>query len=259
MKWPRKPWWMGATILMALSVAALSARSLLNASAVSSIPIAMAASALEVGMRIDASQITHVAWPRALLPPGAITDLTHLEGRVLRAAVQPGLPILEGALAPEGVRGGLAAIIEPGRRAMTVRVNEVVGVAGFALPGNFVDVVVNSPHDGNPAHLGSPISKIMLEHILVLAVAQESSPEDSKPRVVNAVTLEVTPTEAEKLDLARSIGNLSLVLRNQADQKSSHTEGVTRQTLLGTQAAIRVTGPTALVELIRGNERSFVR
>ena len=97
MKWPRKPWWMGATILMALSVAALSARSLLNASAVSSIPIAMAASALEVGMRIDASQITHVAWPRALLPPGAITDLTHLEGRVLRAAVQPGLPILEGA------------------------------------------------------------------------------------------------------------------------------------------------------------------
>ena len=122
-----------------------------------------------------------------------------------------------------------------------------------------MDVVVNSPHDGNPAHLGSPISKIMLEHILVLAVAQESSPEDSKPRVVNAVTLEVTPTEAEKLDLARSIGNLSLVLRNQADQKSSHTEGVTRQTLLGTQAAIRVTGPTALVELIRGNERSFVR
>jgi pilus assembly protein CpaB len=142
---------------------------------------------------------------------------------------------------------------------MTVRVNEVVGVAGFALPGNFVDVVVNSANDGNPTHLGSTISKIMLEHILVLAVAQESSPEDSKPRVVNAVTLEVTPTEAEKLDLARSIGNLSLVLRNQVDQQPSHTGGITRQTLLGVQPVIRVNAPAALVELIRGSERSFVR
>jgi len=97
-----------------------------------------------------------------------------------------------------------------------VRVNDVVGVAGFALPGTFVDVMVNTQVD-HAQHGDGSISKIVLERILVLAVAQESDRDATKPVVVNAVTLEVTPRDAEILDLARSVGTLSLVLRNQTD------------------------------------------
>ena len=121
---------------------------------------------------------------------------------------------------------------------MTVRVNDVIGVAGFALPGNFVDILVSTQDDAGKAANGNRdlnISKLVLERILVLAVAQESSQNDTKPKVVSAVTLEVTPQQAEKLDLARSVGQLSLVLRNQVDMKAAETDGATKHTLLYTQ------------------------
>ena len=126
-------------------------------------------------------------------------------------------------------------MIAEGKRAMTVRVNDVVGVAGFALPGNYVDIVVNTEEDTGKLSDGrtKSISKIVLDHILVLAVAQESSVrEEGKPKVVNAVTLEVTPEQAEKLDLARSVGQLSLVLRNQLDTSPVATDGSTKQSML---------------------------
>jgi pilus assembly protein CpaB len=111
-------------------------------------------------------------------------------------------------------------------------------VAGFALPGNYVDIIVNTqsePNEGGAA--GGPreqaISKIVLERILVLAVAQEVGRDETRPRVVNAVTLEVTPVQAENLDLARSVGSLSLVLRNQVDPQPGVTGGATKLTLLG--------------------------
>jgi len=114
-----------------------------------------------------------------------------------------------------------------------VRVNDVVGVAGFALPGNFVDIMVNTQDEGSSrGNQDKVISKIVLERILVLAIAQEANRDDTKPRVVNAVTLEVTPEQAENLDLARSVGTLSLVLRNQVDPKLGETEGATKASLL---------------------------
>jgi pilus assembly protein CpaB len=115
-----------------------------------------------------------------------------------------------------------------------VRVNDVIGVAGFALPGNYVDIIVSMQKDapsGSSAREQS-ISKIVLERILVLAVAQEVNRDETKPKVVNAVTLEVTPEQAEKLDLARSVGTLSLALRNQVDPQSASTAGATKLTLL---------------------------
>jgi pilus assembly protein CpaB len=122
---------------------------------------------------------------------------------------------------------------------MTVRVNDVVGVAGFALPGNFVDVLVNTQEDGvrNASARDASISKIVLERILVLAIAQEAGRDETKPKVVNAVTLELTPQQAERLDLARSVGTLSLVLRNQADPDPVRTGGATKANLLGTPVA----------------------
>jgi pilus assembly protein CpaB len=146
---------------------------------------------------------------------------------------------MEGKLAPPGTQGGLSAVVAEGKRAMTVRVNDVVGVAGFALPGNFVDVLVNTQEDGvrNASARDASISKIVLERILVLAIAQEAGRDETKPKVVNAVTLELTPQQAERLDLARSVGTLSLVLRNQADPDPVRTGGATKASLLGTPVA----------------------
>ena len=122
---------------------------------------------------------------------------------------------------------------------MTVRVNDVVGVAGFALPGNYVDIMVNTSEEGagSAQNKDKSVSKIVLEHILVLAVAQEAGRDETKPKVVSAVTLEVSPEQAELLDLARSVGTLSLVLRNQVDPEAVATLGATKDKLLGQRAA----------------------
>jgi pilus assembly protein CpaB len=120
----------------------------------------------------------------------------------------------------------------------------VVGVAGFALPGNYVDILVNlAPTNRDLAQNAGSISKIVLERILVLAVAQDSAVDDNKPRVVNAVTLELAPEQVEKLDLARSIGSLSLVLRNQVDPQPAHTVGATRESVLGLPPARSTPAP----------------
>jgi pilus assembly protein CpaB len=129
--------------------------------------------------------------------------------------------------------GGLSAVIAEGKRAMTVRVNDVVGVAGFALPGNYVDVMVNAQQEKTRGEEGKQISKTVLERVLVLAVAQEAGRDDTKPKVVSAVTLELSPEDSEKLDLARSVGTLSLVLRNQVDKQTVATLGVTKDGLFG--------------------------
>ena len=167
----------------------------------------------------------------------------------MRTSLARGEPVIESKLAPVGTKGGLSAVIADGSRAITVRVNDVVGVAGFALPGNYVDVIVNTQEQQGKTD-GQSISKIVLEHILVLAVAQQVSRDDTAPKVVNAVTLEVTPDQAERLDLARSVGTLSLVLRNRVDQKTLNTDGATKLTLLGKEPAPAPPAP-ARVKTVR--------
>jgi len=196
--------------------------------------VAVASADIVQGSKLTEDSVQLTEWPAGSVPPGAITDLKVLENRIVRSDVARGEPILESKLAPPGTTGGLSAVVATGKRAMTVRVNDVVGVAGFALPGNYVDILVNleSTALDNGARQPS-ISKIVLERILVLAVAQESNRDDSKPRVVNAVTLELAPDQVEKLDLARSIGSLSLVLRNQVDPQPANTSGATRESVLG--------------------------
>jgi pilus assembly protein CpaB len=200
--------------------------------------IAVAAREIDLGTALDASAITTLAWPSGTPPEGSFADPAALQGRVLRTALARGEPILASKLAPVGARGGLSAAIGEGRRAITVRVNEVIGVAGFALPGNLVDVMVHTTvDDARRGGNGAPLSKIVLEGILVLAVAQEASRDEMRPKVVNAVTLEVTPEQAELLDVARSVGNLSLVLRNPADRREAATPGMGKADLLRTAAA----------------------
>ncbi len=223
----------GVALFLALA-AVLVAAKLMNDQGPSGTRVAVATADIGQGARLVATNLQLVEWPSGSVPPGAITDLKLLESRVTRTDIGKGEPILESKLAPPGTTGGLSAVVAAGKRAMTVRVNDVVGVAGFALPGNYVDILVNlaAGASDNGAREQS-ISKIVLERILVLAVAQESNRDDTKPRVVNAVTLELAPDQVEKLDLARSIGSLSLVLRNQVDPQPANTEGATRESVLG--------------------------
>lgn len=210
--------------------------------------VVVAKTDIELGSRLNTIMLKVADWPKGSVPEGAVSDPEKIKDRVVKITVLAGEPVLESKLAPVGTKGGLSAVIAEGKRAMTVRVNDVVGVAGFALPGNYVDIVVNTEEDTGKLSDGrtKSISKIVLDHILVLAVAQESSVrEEGKPKVVNAVTLEVTPEQAEQLDLARSVGQLSLVLRNQLDTSPVATDGSTKQSMLKRTAETSVAAPAS--------------
>lgn len=207
--------------------------------------VVVAAVDIEAGRKLNAQMLSTVDWPSGSLPAGAVQDLGSLQDRVVRLGLLRGEAILEGKLAPAGTMGGLSAVITEGKRAMTVRVNDVVGVAGFALPGTYVDVLVNARKDLAGSGEATHISKTVLEHVLVLAVAQEAGRDDTKPKVVNAVTLELSLQDAEKLDLARNIGSLSLVLRNQVDNRTVSTAGVTKQQLFVEAPLVKVAAQVA--------------
>jgi len=195
--------------------------------------VVVAAVDIELGSRVNAQMLSTVDWPSGSIPSGSFSDIKALNDRVVKVGVLRGEAIMEGKLAPVGTQGGLSAVIASGKRAMTVRVNDVVGVAGFALPGNYVDVMVNAQQDKAKGEQTSQISKTVLEKVLVLAVAQEANRDDTKPKVVSAVTLELSLEDSEKLDLARSVGTLSLVLRNQMDKTTVATGGITKGQLFG--------------------------
>lgn len=182
---------------------------------------------VQIGTRLQPAMLQVVDWPSASPLKNPLTSIEQATDRVVNMPLVKGEPISMSKLAAKGETGGLSAVLREGRRAVTVKVNEIVGVAGFALPGNYVDVMVNTP-DGN----NNLVSKIVIERIQVLAVAQDVANLESKPKVVNAVTLEVTPAQAEKIDLARSVGSLSLVLRSQVDTESVTTVGARKHDLL---------------------------
>ena len=219
------------SVIIGLGATILAAGWISQQASVPSTKVVVAAADIQLGSRLSSHMLKTVDWPAGSIPTGAVTKAETLEDRVVKTSVLRGEPILEAKLAPVGTKGGLSAVIPEGKRAMTVRVNDVIGVAGFALPGNYVDIVINTQLDG-AGGASRQISKIVLENILVLAVAQEANRDETKPRVVNAVTLELTPEQAEKLDLARSVGTLSLVLRNQVDKDGVETRGIMKPQLL---------------------------
>jgi pilus assembly protein CpaB len=222
-------------LVIGLAAAAYATGWVSRQAGIASNKIVVAAVDIELGSKVNAEMLSNVDWPSGSVPSGAFKDAKEVQDRIVKVSVLRGEPLLERKLAPVGTLGGLSAVIAEGKRAMTVRVNDVVGVAGFALPGNYVDVMVNAQQDKekDKGEEGKQISKTVLERVLVLAVAQEAGRDDTKPKVVSAVTLELSPQDSEKLDLARSVGTLSLVLRNQVDQKTVATVGVTKNELFG--------------------------
>ena len=200
---------------------------------------------IPVGTRIIAEQLTVAQFPRAVAPEGAFTKVDeNLIGRVVVTKILPREPITENRLAPVGAAGGLSSVIPEGYRAMTVKVDDVVGVSGFILPGTLVDVVVVIEPPENSSQK-EKISKIVLQNIKVLASGQNiDKPKNEKETArVRAVTLQVTPEQAEKLALASSEGTLQLVMRNSVDQGDEATPGANKSSLLSGERAQPVPEP----------------
>jgi pilus assembly protein CpaB len=232
-------------IVTGLGAAIYAAGWVAQRGSLASTKVVVAAVDIELGSRINPQMITVTDWPTGSVPAGTFKDVKELQDRVVKTSVLRGEALVERKLSPAGTKGGLSAVIAEGKRAMTVRVNDVVGVAGFALPGNYVDVMVNTQREHGK---DGQVSMTVLEQVLVLAVAQEASRDETKPKVVSAVTLELSPADAEKLDLARSVGTLSLVLRNQLDKAAVVTTGVTRAELLGfKQPVATIKAPPAVI------------
>jgi pilus assembly protein CpaB len=188
-------------------------------------PVAVAAKDIDAAQAIRVEQLSLIQWPQGTCPKGGFASVEGLAGRVAVMPMSAGEPILEAKLAPQGTPAGMVALVSPGKRAMTVKVDEASGVAGFVIPNNRVDVVgTNSRGDFST----DPIARIVLENVRVLGTGQkivEKDP-DGKPQVVPTVTLEVNPKEGERLALAAQEGHLSLVLRSQKDENPGVTKGI---------------------------------
>ena len=208
--------------------------------------IAVAKVAIPIGSKIIPEQIMVVQFPKESTPDGAFETPEKLAGRVAVTNIAAREPITESRLAPEGTAAGLSAIIPEGYRAMTVKVDDAAGISGFIQPGTLVDVVVTIDPEGIARQ--DPISKIVLQNIKVLASGQNiDKPKDEREATsVKAVTLQVTPEQAEKLALASSEGKLQLVMRSQIDQGDEQTKGVNKRNLLGGDTAMPVPDPGSL-------------
>jgi pilus assembly protein CpaB len=208
--------------------------------------VAVAKVAIPLGSKIIAEQIMVVQFPKESTPDGAFDTVEKLAGRVAIVNIGAREPITESRLAAEGTAAGLSAIIPEGYRAMTVKVDDAAGISGFIQPGTLVDVVVTIDPEGNSRQ--NPISKIVLQNIKVLASGQNiDKPENEREaNSVKAVTLQVTPEQAEKLALAATEGKLQLVMRSQIDQGDEETPGVNKRNLLGGDRALPVPEPGSL-------------
>jgi pilus assembly protein CpaB len=171
-------------------------------------------------------------WPLDIIPPKTVSNPQQLHGRVVLMPISKGEPILDGKLAPEGTAAGLSGLLDPNMLAVTVKTDEVSGVAGFVNPGDRIDVLVELPKGGG--HDGKEhFSKIILQNLKVLSKGQVwDQTVDKKPTVVPTVTLEVSPVQAEMLNLATNEGRIRLALRNQANRAYFSTKGVDTQQLL---------------------------
>ena len=240
-------------------------------------PVIVAAADLDIGAELRQEDLRVVEWPANGVPKDAFGSTAEVIGRGIIYPVIENEPILPNKLASKESGAGLPPAIPPGMRAVSVRVNEVIGVAGYVLPGTRVDVVATvSPTDQK----ADMTSKVILTNVQVLAAGTkiERDTDKNKPMPVSVVTLLVNPDEAERLTLASSEGKIQLALRNPLDTAIISTTGVRQSALLGLAPVVRrvlavrprtgsspavTAGPTPppavesfSVEIIRGDKRA---
>ena len=192
--------------------------------------IVVAKEPLRFGTELAASMLQEVAWPAEALPAGsfnAINDILSGGRRVVLAAIEANEPVLALKITGAGQRATLSALVKPGMKAVTIRVNDVEGVGGFVLPGDHVDVVLT-----RQLEKGSATTEVVLQNTRVLAVDQSADERLFKAAVAKSVTLEVDTVQAQKVWLASSVGSLSLLLRKAGDVAGRDTRRVTTRDLM---------------------------
>jgi len=214
---------------------------------------------------VKAGTIKTVPWPKASVPVGSFTAPKELVGKVNKVKILANEPVLESRLTGEGA--GLTVRLEPGKRAMAISVNEIIGVSGFIVPDDRVDVILTTVPPGVANAQDNRIAKIVLQNMRVLSVAQSTESKDGKPQVPRSITLEVTPEEAEKLSLASQEGSIILALRGVGDSTETKTIGSFKRDLLGIGRRRQAPRPGQTVaqapekyrvEVIRGSNRQVV-
>ena len=196
-----------------------------NQPAVAMKTIVVAKQPLRFGTELNESMLKEVPWPETSMPAGAfgkISDVLHGGRRVVLTAIEPNEPVLSLKITGPGQRATLSALVKPGMKAVTIRVNDVEGVGGFVLPGDRVDVVLTRQIDK-----GSASTEVVLQNARVLAVDQVADERAAKTTVAKSVTLEVSTVEAQKVWLASSVGNLSLLLRKAGETAETRTRKIT--------------------------------
>ena len=234
--------------------------------------VVTAAKDLEIGARITPADLRLEAWPSSLLPEGSYLALEEVVDRTPLSTILAGEPILERRLAPPGSGVGLATKVPEGMRALSVRVDDVIGVAGFVLPEARVDLLITGLPTRTPE--AGQMTKTILGNIRVLSAGEQLAPDATgKPQKAAVVTLLLTPQQAELVTLAQAHGRIQLVLRNAKDEEVAETKGVREGDLFG--LPVRAAGvaspgpppavqpvappppPPVSVEIIKGNRISI--
>jgi len=194
--------------------------------------IVLAAHDLEMGAVLRDQDVKLADWPGAV-PPGATIHPQDVVGRGVITAIYSQEPVIESRLAPKGAGGGFASTIPQGMRAFAIRVNDIVGVAGFVTPGMRVDIIINGNAPGGSAALGV-LARTIMQNVEVLSAGQEFKHDaEGKPLPSQVVTLLVTPEQAEKLSLAANQTTIQLVLRNPLDRQTAPAPGSALAYLFG--------------------------
>jgi len=221
---------------------------------------------LQVGARLDVSDLRTIPWPGSEPIAGAFQRINDCIGRAVITPMAENEPILEAKLAPREAGAGLPATIPEGMRALSVAVNDVIGVAGFVIPGTMVDVLVTGILPGKQTGPANNITRTILENVRVLASGQKVEQDrNGKPQTVPVITLLVSPEDADKLAMASTEGKIQLALRNTVDTKIVNPQPVLQAVLFAGPEPVPVRSighreaPRALppydVEVITGNKK----
>ena len=205
-------------------------------------PVVVAAADLPLGTELKKEDLSVVNFPMGAAPEGSFNKPADILGRGLIVSMVKNEPVLGAKLASKEAGAGLPPVIPEGMRAVSVRVNEVIGVAGYVLPGTRVDVLATATPNGNQTDV---TSKVILANVQVLTAGtrMEQDQEKGKPMQVTVVTLLVFPEQSERLALASTEGKIQLALRNPLDQGAPETPGMKQAVLLGAVKA----GPAKVV------------
>jgi pilus assembly protein CpaB len=224
-----------------------------NKKPVSTQTVVVAKQPLRFGTELTAAMLKEVPWPAEAKPAGAfakINDVMTGGRRIVLAAIEANEPVLALKITGAGQRATLSALVRPGMKAVTIRVNDVEGVGGFVLPGDHVDVVLT-----RQLEKGSATTEVVLQNTRVLAVDQTADERSFKAAIAKSVTLEVSTVEAQKVWLAASVGNLSLLLRKAGETAQVKTRKITLKDLGSNETAAGEKSATATVAVTRASSR----